>query len=100
MTVQPTAECTRCTVPTSDGQNVCPFCATYTPPATPAQQLDVAVNRIDLLRADGNEILRRLPADAPLFATVDLVRALGHLRMASILFDGVSDALEAAAVER
>lgn len=92
------AECASCTVPVPSG-DTCAFCATYTPPATPAQQLDVAANRIDLLRADGNEILRRLPADAPLFATVDLVRALGHLRMASILFDGVSDALEAAAVQ-
>ncbi|WP_024445630.1 hypothetical protein [Mycolicibacterium iranicum] len=92
-------QCKNCTVPTSAGSDVCGFCATYTPPASPAQQLDVAVNRIDLLRADGNAVLRELPQTAPLFAAVDLVRALGHLRMASVLIDGVSDALESAGVK-
>lgn len=86
--------CTSCTVPT-DGSEVCAFCATYTPPNTVAQRLDVAVNRTNLLRHDLNEELQALSADAPLFAVTDLVAALGHLRQASRLLDKASDNLEA-----
>ncbi|MDW5609267.1 hypothetical protein [Mycolicibacterium sp. D5.8-2] len=78
-----------------DNGDTCAFCAVYVPPETAAQQLDVAVNRIDLIRSDGNEILRGLPADAPLFAVADLVSALCHLRQAAVAFDRASDALEA-----
>ncbi|WP_244605142.1 hypothetical protein [Mycobacterium attenuatum] len=87
-------ECGHCTVPVDDG-DVCAFCATYTPPATVAQQVDVLVNRIDLVRHDGNEILRQLPAQAPLFAVLDVVTALGHLRQAAIALDKAAAALEA-----
>ncbi|MCV7159366.1 hypothetical protein H7J55_18015 [Mycolicibacterium brisbanense] len=87
-------QCKHCTVPT-DGGDTCSFCATYTPPATVSQRLDVLVNRLDLLRHDGNEILRELPTDAPLFAVADLVTALGHLRQGAIAIDKASDRLEA-----
>lgn len=87
--------CESCTVPIENG-DTCTFCATYTPPTTQAQQFDVLVNRIDLVRHDGNEILRQLPASAPLFAVVDLVTALGHLRQAAVLIDRVADALDIA----
>lgn len=87
------AQCRHCTVPT-DGADVCAFCATYTPPTTAAQRLDVAVNRVDLLRHDLNEELQVLSAEAPLFAVSDLVAALGHLRQASRLLDKASGILE------
>lgn len=87
-------QCHRCTGPTN-GADVCPFCATYTPPTTMAQQLDVLVNRIDIIRADGNDILQGLPDDAPLFAVTDLVVALNHLKRAAVSLDKASDALEA-----
>ena len=97
--VPPAAECQHCTVPVTRGE-VCAFCQSYTPPETIAQKIDVLVNRVGLLRTDGNEILRELPVDSPLFASVDLVRALGHLRMASVLLDTVSDALATAGTQR
>ncbi|WP_231646366.1 hypothetical protein [Mycolicibacterium mengxianglii] len=106
MTVQPTstspvppAECKSCTVPTG-GADVCSFCATYSPPETVAQQLDILVNKIDLIRADGNKVLRSLPREVGLFQVVDLVTALGHLRQATVLVDRVADALETVEVRR
>lgn len=65
-----------------------------------AHRLDAAVNMIDLARSDGNAALRELPQTAPLFSVVDLVTALGHLRQAAILFDGVADSLESVGVRR
>lgn len=91
--------CRHCTVPTTDGTDVCRFCTTYIPPETPAQRLDVAVNRIDLLRHDVNAVLRELPTDAPLWAVADVVTALGHLRQAAVLLDRANDVLEADAAE-
>ncbi|MDW5613241.1 hypothetical protein [Mycolicibacterium sp. D5.8-2] len=90
-----TTGCKHCTVPTPTGQDVCTFCASYTPPETPAQRLDVAVNRIDLLRRDINGVVQDLPADAPLFAVADVVTALGHLRQSAVLLDRANDVLEA-----
>ena len=86
-------ECERCTVPT-EGSDLCPFCATYTPPQTVAQQLDVAVNRIDLLRHDLNEVLDTLPADAPLFGCADLVTGICHLKRAAVAIDRAGAQLE------
>ncbi|WP_460358980.1 hypothetical protein [Mycobacterium sp. ZZG] len=61
-----------------------------------AQRLDAAVNLVDLARNDGNAVLQALPKTAPLFSVVDLVTAMGHLRKAALLLDGVADTLEAA----
>lgn len=97
-TIDASPQCRHCTVPT-DGADVCDFCATYTPPQTPAQRIDVAVNRVDLLRHDVNEVLRKLPINAPLMAVVDIVTALGHLRQAAVLLDKANDQLEADAAE-
>lgn len=91
-TITPT--CRHCTVPTTD-TDVCAFCATYVPPESPAQRLDVAVNRVDMIRADLNGVVQDLPTDAPLFAVADVVTALGHLRQAAVLLDRANDVLEA-----
>ena len=92
MTVQTT--CTSCTVPIETGE-VCTFCMNYAPPSTPAQQLDVAINRDDLLRTDLNAVLDRLPADAPLFACADLTTGICHLKRTSVALRRASDLLEA-----
>ena len=97
MMTQP--QCRHCTVPTGDGTDTCAFCRDYTPPTTASQRLDISVNRVDLLRHDLNELLRELPADAPLMAVVDLVTALGHLRQAAVALDKAADQLEAADTE-
>lgn len=105
MTIQ--TECKHCTVPLNDPartsqhetDGTCTFCADYTPPETPAQRIDVAVNRVDLLRHDVNEVLRGLPINAPLMAVVDIVTALGHLRQAAVALDRANDQIEAAAAE-
>lgn len=89
------AQCRHCTVPTSAGQDVCNFCQSYTAPETVAQRIDVAVNKVDLLRHDLNEILCELPESAPLFAVADIVVALGHLRRAAVALDKATDTLEA-----
>lgn len=102
-TVTPTECCKHCAVPLNDPartsqhetDGVCTFCADYTPPETPAQQVDVAVNRVDLIRADVNKVLRELPVNAPLMAIVDIVTALGHLRQAAVALDRANDQLEA-----
>lgn len=60
-----------------------------------ALALDSAVNLTDLARTDLNAVLRTLPDDVPLFAVVDLVAALGHLRLAAIMIDRAADALNA-----
>lgn len=87
-------QCRHCTVPTSAGQDACSFCQSYSPPETVAQRIDVAVNKVDLLRHDLNEILRELPESPPLFAVADIVVALGHLRRAAVALDRATDALE------
>jgi len=89
----PTAECRHCTVPVETG-DTCSFCTTYVPPATVAQQLDVAVNRINLLRHDLNEVLDSLPADAPLFGCADLVTGICHLKRAAVAIDRAGAQLE------
>lgn len=89
------AECRHCTVPVGDGSRVCAFCNSYVPPETTAQRLDVAVNRIDLIRADLNKELQGLPGNAPLFAVTDLVVALNHLKRGAVALDRATDALEA-----
>ena len=86
--------CKHCTAPTT-GADTCTFCATYVPPESPAQRLDVAANRVDLLRHDINAVVQDLPTDAPLFAVADVVTALGHLRQAAVLLDRANDVLEA-----
>lgn len=93
-TMKPQTECKHCTVKT-EGTDVCAFCANYTPPTTPAQQLDVAINRVDLLRADLNVVLDQLPGDAPLFACADLTTAICHLKRAAVALGRASDLLEA-----
>lgn len=89
-------ECKHCRVPVDTG-DICAFCADYTPAAdlTVPQRLDDAVNRIDLVRGDINNVLRRLPEDAPMFAIVDITNALGNLRNASVLIDRATDTIEA-----
>ncbi|WP_082963399.1 hypothetical protein [Mycolicibacterium peregrinum] len=91
-------QCKHCTIPIDSG-DTCAFCATYTPPATISQRLDIAVNKVDLLRHDLNEELQSLPTSVPLMACVDLVTALGHLKRAAVALDRATDQLEAAAAE-
>ena len=91
--------CRHCTVPTTDGTDVCHFCRTYVPPTRspePVDHLDAAVARIDSIRADINAVIRDLPDDVPMFALVDIVNALWNLRNASVLLDKANDTLEAA----
>lgn len=59
------------------------------------QALDDAVNRIDLIRADINAVVRDMPEGVPMFALLDIVNALWNLRNASVLIDKATDALEA-----
>ncbi|MFV8232588.1 hypothetical protein [Mycolicibacterium fortuitum] len=92
------AQCPSCTVPTAGG-GLCAFCESYSAPETAAQKIDTLVNRVDIVRHDGNDILQGLPADAPLFAVTDLVVALNHLKRAAVALDKASDALEVDAAE-
>lgn len=59
------------------------------------QRLDDSVNKIDLVRADINAVIRELPDDVPMFVLVDVVNALYNLRNASVLLDKATDTLEA-----
>lgn len=62
--------------------------------------LDRIANLIELARGDSNAILQVLPTDAPLFAVVDLVTALGHLRQAAVLVDRTAEQLGTQAARR
>jgi len=92
MTIQ--TECTSCTVPVDFG-DTCNFCSNYTPPETVSQKIDVAVNKIDLLRHDLNAVLDSLPANAPLFGCADLTTGICHLKRAAVALDRANDILEA-----
>lgn len=67
------------------------------PPTFPANEsallLDGAINVIEVARNDSVLALEALPENAPLFAAVDLVTGLGHLRQAAFLLGGVIDTL-------
>lgn len=56
--------------------------------------LDRAANMAELARIDGSAALQALPEGGPLFASVDLVAALGHLRLALRLIDRAAVAIE------
>ncbi|BBX00470.1 hypothetical protein [Mycolicibacterium moriokaense] len=66
---------------------------------THTQRLDDAVNRIDLIRADINAVIRDLPENVPMLALVDVVNSLWNLRNASVLLNKATETLEAAAEE-
>lgn len=87
--------CRHCTVPVDDGGDTCDFCSSYVPPESASQQLDIVVNRIDILRHDLNEVLNSLPADAPLFGCADLVVSICHLKRASEMVGRAAAQLEA-----
>lgn len=70
------------------------------PPADTALALDRATNLADLARGDVARVMTNLPDRAPLWVSVDLVRAARHLRLASILIDKSADSLAAEAVQR
>lgn len=76
-----------------------------TPSAVPqlsdiALVLDTTVNMTNLARGDISRLMPRLPATTSLWVHVDLVRAIGHLRQASVLLDKVTDQLDVQAVAR
>ena len=56
-----------------------------------ALMLDTTVNMADLARGDISRLMPRLPASTSLWVHVDLVRAIGHLRQASVLLDKITD---------
>ena len=76
-----------------------------TPSAVPqpsdiALMVDTCVNMADLARGDISRVMPRLPASTSLWVHVDLVRAIGHLRQASVLLDKITDQLDIQAVTR
>lgn len=78
---------------------------TTTAPAVPqvsdiSLMIDTTVNMADLARGDISRLMPQLPAATSLWVHVDLVRAIGHLRQASVLLDKAADAIEAAGVAR
>lgn len=75
-------------------------CATDPSNPTTPRRLDDSVNRVDVIRADLNTVLREMASDdAPMFVVVDVVNALYHLRAAAVLIDQANDRLEAANAE-
>ncbi|MHA7661857.1 hypothetical protein [Mycolicibacterium sp. HS_4_1] len=80
MTVQLTGVCRHCTVRIEAGET-CDFCRRYTPTTT---LLDTAVKVANQARQDVSDAIAALPTDAPLWSRVDLVAALGYLRLASV----------------
>lgn len=70
------------------------------PPTDTSLALDRATNLADLARVDVSKVMQALPDKAPLWVSVDLVRAARHLRLASVLIDKSSDALDAEGAQR
>ncbi|SUA04723.1 Uncharacterised protein [Mycolicibacterium fortuitum] len=69
------------------------------PPTDIALVFDQATNMADLARGDISKLLPTLPDNTSLWIHVDLVRAVHHLRAASVLIDRAADAIEAEAVK-
>ncbi|WP_133062579.1 hypothetical protein [Mycolicibacterium peregrinum] len=68
-------------------------------PADIALMFDQAVNMVDLVRNDLNKVFPTIAESAPLFAVVDVLTALGHLRQAAVAIDKAADAIESGAVK-
>jgi hypothetical protein len=92
-------QCRYCTVPTDVG-DVCTFCRNYTPPPEPEPDradcvaaLKSAGKHARYAAEDIGDSLESLPDDAPLFACVDLVAAVRHLRKASALLAAAAQAV-------
>lgn len=60
---------------------------------------DRATNLTELARGDLSSAMPLLPDGASLWQHVDLVRAIGHLRAASVLVDKIADTLAAQSQE-
>lgn len=121
-----TVGCTSCTVPTDRPDGLCNFCATYVPPTTHQHRcthcgdvqtvpcghdpllaekrvtadtrLLAAANWLSLAIEDLEDAMGTLPADAPLWVSVDLTRAMRHLRAAIRLAESAGSQLDAQAV--
>lgn len=64
-----------------------------------AQCVDDAHSMAELAHRDTAIALRTLPDNAPLFATVDIVNAIAHLRAAMRLLDRAATAIERTTAE-
>ncbi len=121
-----TIGCSSCTVPTDRPDGLCNFCSTYVPPTThehrcthcgdvqtvpcgqhvlPAgkqntadTRLLAAVNWLSLALEDLEDAMGTLPADAPLWVSVDITRAMRHLRAAIRLAESAGSQLDAQVV--
>ena len=67
---------------------------------TEVQLLCNAVNLVDSARHDIATVTGMLTDGAPLFAVVDVVAALSHLRQAAVLIDKAADQFEIASASR
>lgn len=99
-TVDHGVPCRLCTVPTTDGAALCTFCRDYAGDPVDSltrgccggvgghaggcasSALESAAAETVEIRADVAAAMRALSKDSPLWAAVDLVQAMGHLREA------------------
>ena len=93
-----TIGCSSCTVPTERPDGLCAFCADPPPPLdNPRTRLmDSAANHASAALFDVEHQIQDMPADAPVWASVDLVRAQRHLRAAIRLIENVGAQLDQA----
>ncbi|TXH18677.1 MAG: hypothetical protein E6R06_26170 [Mycobacterium sp.] len=84
-------QCTSCTVPTTRPDGLCSFCADPPPPLdNPRTRLmDSAANHAHCALFDVEKQIQGMPADAVLWASVDLVQAQRHLLAAVRLIENV-----------
>lgn len=80
------SECRHCTVPTTEG-DVCTFCADYTPPAPRNERLANLGDMLGKFAGIVERAAERMPADTPLWTTIDTVTAAAHLRAAARLLN-------------
>ena len=104
-------QCTSCTVPTDRPDGLCSFCADPPPPLDAAEAalypahpiadaLIRCANYAELARLDVDKLIADLPADVPLWATVDLVAARAHLTAAVKKLDTAATRIADAEVAR
>jgi len=122
MSVQLDRVCRHCTVRIESG-DVCDFCASYIPPGehlhdpndprltcdqctayrpviTGTELLESAVTNATMAIEDATDALQAMPSDAPLWSSVDLTTAIGHLRLAVVKINKAAERINEAVVTR
>lgn len=98
----PVPHCDSCTVEVEHVGDLCTWCARHMPPVDggPVRLIDTAANYASIALEDLQDFADALPANTSLWVSVDITRAMRHLRGAIRLIERVGAQLDAQAVTK